>query len=166
MGSQVPANTSGTARLMGGAPGFAVGWQRSVLVPKPAAGSGWVYKVDGKYLERVIAISFVLNTSAVVANRFPAVNVLDNYGNVISSVPAGGTVVASSSLSTYLALHGPAYAFGSSGGNFGFMPDFLLPGDWSWTATVAGMDAGDQISNIFLITQQFPNDAAAVPVGQ
>ncbi len=166
MGSQIPANTSGTARLIAGAPGYAVGWQKPVNVAKPAAGAGWSYKIDGRYVERVIAISFVLNTSAVVANRFPAVNVLDNYGNIVSSVPAGGTVVASSSLSTYLALHGPAYAFGNSGGNFGFMPEFLLPGAWSWAAAVAGMDPGDQISNIFLITQQFPNDSASYPAGE
>lgn len=165
MGAQIPVNTSGTARLMGGAPGFAIGWQKTVLLPKPAAGAGWTYKIDGRYVERVIGISFVLNTSAVVANRFPAVNLLDNLGNIISSVPAGGAVVASSSITNYLFVGAPAYGFGSSGGNFGFMPDIVIPGDWAWQALVSSMDAGDQISNIFLITQQFPNDAASYSVG-
>ena len=159
-------NTSSTARLMIDAPGFAVGWQTQVLIKAPAAGANWSYKVDGRYFERVLAVTFVLNTSAVVANRFPAVNVADNNGAIITSVPAGGTVVASTSLSVFLQLHAPAYAFGSSGGTFGFFPDLLLPPDWTISSLISGMDVGDTLTGIVLLVQRFPNDATSISAAE
>jgi len=147
---------------MGGAPGFAVGWQEPVTVVTPAAGAQWSHKVDGRYFTRVLAVTFTLVTSAVVANRFPAVNLTDNNGRLITSVPAGGTVVASSTLNVFLAAGAPAYAFGASGGTFGFLPDLLVPPDYSWSSVVAGIDVGDQLSGITLLLQRFPNDAATI----
>lgn len=158
-------STSDTARLMVGAPGFAVGWQEPVAVAVPAAGGQWAHKVDGRYLTRLLAVTFTLVTSAVVANRFPAVNLTDNNGRLITSVPAGGTVVASSTLNVFLTTGAPAYAFGASGGTFGFLPDLLVPGDYSWGSAVSGMDAGDQLSGVVLLVQRFPNDAASIPAG-
>lgn len=158
-------SSSSSARLMVGAPGYAVGWQEPVAVPAPGAGQNWSHKVDGRYFTRLLAISFTLVTSAVVANRFPAVNLADNNGRLITSVPAGGTVVASSTLSVFLATGAPAYAFGASGGTFGFMPDLLIPPDWVWSSVVSGLDAGDVLSAIVLLLQRFPNDAAQIPAG-
>lgn len=162
MTSPLAGNTSDTARLILGAPSFGVGWQQPVYLPAPPAGQGWKRKVDGRYYERVLAISFNYVADAVVANRFLQAFVEDNNGAVITSVPCGGTVVASTSLNVNLALHGPSYANSPSGGSFGYMPDLLLPPDWSWSVQVFGADAADQISNIVMLIQQFPSDAAAI----
>src|SRR5882762_6611884 len=136
-------SSSSSARLMVNAPGFAVGWQEPVAVVAPGAGAQWAHKVDGRYFTRLLAITFTL----------------------VTSVPAGGTVVASSTLNVFLATGAPAYAFGASGGTFGFMPDILVPPDWTWSSAVSGLDAGDVLSGIVLLLQRFPNDAAMIPAG-
>lgn len=147
---------------MVGAPGFAVGWQEPVYPANPGAGLQWAHKGDGRYYTRLLAATFTLVTSAVVANRFPAVTLTDSNGKVVTSVPAGGTVVASSTLNVFLATGAPAYAFGASGGTFGFLPDILIPPDWVWSSAVAGIDPGDQLSAVVLLVQRFPNDAATI----
>jgi len=165
MTSPIAHSTSDIARLLLGAPGYAVGWQEPAYIPVPAAGAGWSYKADGRFLTRLLAATFTLVTSAVVANRFPALALTDQGGKVMAAVPAGGTVVASSTLTANLAVGGPAYAFGTSGGTYGFLPDLLIPGDWSWTLSIAGEDAGDQVSGITLLVQRYPNDTAMVAAG-
>ena len=162
MSTPLPGNTSGTARLILGAPAYAVGWQEPVYLADPAVGQNFVHTVDGRFFTRVVAVQFTLVTSAVVANRFPALILSDTNGKTITSVPAGGTVAASSSLFVFLNVNGPAYAFGNSGGTFGSMPDLLVPPGWVWQSSIAGMDAGDQISSIVLLLQRYPNDTAAV----
>lgn len=159
-----PGNTSGTARLMVDAPSLAIGWQRPIVVASPAAGAQWSRKTNGNYYERLISVTFTLVTSAVVASRFPSLTLTDNNGAVVTSVPAGNAVAANTTLTSYLARGGPQYAGGSVGTTFGFLPDILTPPDYSWSSQVANMDVGDQIGNIVLLIQQFPNDAAAVVV--
>ena len=162
MGPQPAGNTSDTARLLVDAPGFAVGWQTTVFVPSPAAGAQWSYKIDGRYSERLVAATMVFSTSVVVANRFPVLLLTDNNGRVVAEVPTGNSVAASATLTSFLMLHGPAFANGGVGNTYGFIPDILAPGDWSWGSGVAAMDVADQWSGIVLTVQRFPNDAAMV----
>jgi hypothetical protein len=163
MGSQVARTSSDTARLLLGAPLYAVGWQEPVYVPTPAAGGGFTYTVDGRYFERVLAVSFQLVTDAVVANRFGQVFIQDSNGKAITSVPVGGTVVASTTLSVWLALNSPTLANSVSGGSFGYLPDLLLPPGWKVVLSVFGADPGDQVSNVVVLVQRYPNDTASQP---
>ena len=162
MTTPVPGNTSQTARLMIRAPGFAVGWQERIVLPAPAAGQQWSYKIDGRYTERLVAVTFGLTTSAVVANRSPVVLLRDNTGTVITQVPAGNAVAAASTLTAYLVNGSPNTAQGAAGNTYGFLPEILVPGDWSWGSGVGGMDPGDQLSAVTLLVHRFPNDAAVV----
>ena len=162
MPSPVPGNTSQTARLMIRAPGFAVGWQERIILPAPAAGQQWSYKVDGRYVERLVAVNFALTTSAVVANRFPVVLLRDNNGVVIAEVPAGNAVAAASTVAAYLVNGSPNTAQGAAGNTYGFLPEILIPGDWTWGSGVGAMDPGDQLSAVTLLVHRFPNDAAVV----
>lgn len=162
MGNQPGGNTSDTARLMLGAPEFAVGWQERILVPQPAAGAQWKYTADGRFFERVIAIAFTFATSAVVATRFPLVQLVDNNNVVVTGVTAGNAVVASSIVNPNLWVGAPQLATGASGGTFGYMPDILIPPGWSWQSNTFAMDAGDQFSGIVVLTQRYPNDAAMI----
>lgn len=162
MSTPLPGNTSGTARLLNDAPSFAVGWQEPVYIANPAAGNGFTYTADGRYYERVLAVTFNLVTDAVVANRFAELFLQDTNGNDITSVPCGGTVVASSTLNVFLTYDGPSYSGGVTGGTFGKMPNLLIPPGWKWVLTVFGMDAGDTVNSIVVLTQRFPTDAAVV----
>ena len=157
-----PVNTSGTARLTLGALGYQVGWQERLVLPNPPAGQGFTYTVDGRYYERILAVSFNLVTSAVVANRFVEAFLEDTNGTIITSVPCGGTVVASTTLNVYLTYDGPSYSGGNSGGTFGKITDMLLPPGWKWVFVVFSEDAADQVNSIVVTVQRFPNDAAQI----
>ena len=165
MTTPLPGNTSQTARLMIRAPGFAVGWQERITLPAPAAGQQWSYKVYGRYVERLVAVTFALTTSAVVVNRFPVVVLRDNNGTVITEVPAGNAVAATSTLTAYLVNGSPGSAQGAVGNTYGFLPELLVPGDWSWGSGVGAMDPGDQLSGVTLLVHRFPNDAAVITAG-
>ena len=165
MTSPVPGNTSQTARLMVRPPGFAVGWQERIILPAPAAGQQWSYRVDGRYTERLVAVTFALTTSAVVANRFPVLLLRDNNGTVITEVPAGNAVAAASTVTAFLVNGSPGLAQGAVGDTYGFLPDLLIPGDWTWGSGVGAMDPGDQLSGAKLLVHRFPNDAAVISAG-
>ena len=166
MNTPLPGNTSDTARLFTRPPGYAVGWQDRVILPAPAAGAQWSYTVDGRYWERLVAVKFVFTTSAVVANRFPVLALEDANNTVITAVPGGNSVAASSTLTTYLVNDGPAYAGGSVGNTYGFLPDILVPPGYSWVSQTAAMDVGDAYSGIVLTVHRFPNDTTEIAAGE
>lgn len=155
-------NTSETARLMIDAPEFAIGWQQTVVVPKPAAGAAWARKTPGTYLERLVSVSFTLTASAAVANRVTALQLADNNGQVLLSVPCGGAQVASTSLAVCLVQKAPAYAAAVAGASVGWLPDVLVPPDYTWQAVTSGIDVADQFSAVVMLMQQYPNDAAMI----
>lgn len=163
MAGSLPGNTSDTANLLYDPPSYAVGWQEPVYLPNPAAGSSWSRPGDGRYLERLLAVTFTLTTSAVVANRFVTVVLTDVNGKMITEVPGSGAVAASSAVTVCLAAGGPQYASGVSGSSFGFLPDILTPPGYTWAASINGMDAGDTVTNIVLLKQKYPNDTASIP---
>lgn len=166
MTSPLPGNTSGTARLMTGAPSYAVGWQTPVYVPNPAAGQVWSYTVDGRYYERLVSVFFAFAASAVVANRLITMQLLDTNGDLILEVQCGGEVTAGSFLNVSLTNDGPAYDTGAAGHSYGYVPGFMVPPGWQWAVTVAGMDVGDQLTGIVLQVQRFPSDAVEITAGQ
>lgn len=166
MTSPLPANTSGTARLMMDAPGFAVGWQEPIYVPQPAAGAAWSHTVDGRYWQRFVAVTFTFTASAVVANRLITLQLVDTNGVVIIEAECGGLVAAGSFLTVSLTSDGPAFDVGAAGHSFGYVPGFLVPPGWKWQAVVAGEDVGDQFTGIVLLVQRFPNDAVSLEAGE
>ena len=166
MGTPLPASVSQTARLMADPPGFAIGWQEPVFLPVPVVGAQWSYTVDGRYYERVLALRFMITTSAVVASRNPVVVLADVAGRTTAVVPAGQNVPASTLLTIDLAVGSPGLAGGAAGRTFGFLPDLLIPPGWSWSSAVGNGDPGDQLSGVSLLVQRFPNDAAAIVAGQ
>jgi hypothetical protein len=165
MTTPLPGNTSGTARLIAGAPSYAVGWQEPVYVKNPPAGQAFTYTADGRYYERVIAVTFNLVTSAVVADRFGELFLEDTNGTIITAVPIGGNVVASSTLNVFLTADAPSYSGGGSGGTFGKLPDVLIPPGWQWVLDVFSMDAADVVNDIVVLVQRFPSDTAAISAG-
>lgn len=166
MTSPLAHSSSDTARLMTGALSYQVGWQQPLYLPNPAAGASWAHTVDGRYFERALAITFTLVTSAVVANRFAQLYVLDTNGNIVTSVPAAGVIPASTTVNVFLSLGNPTLSNSTSGGAFGFIPDLLLPPGWQWKLNIFNEDAGDQVSATVLLVQQFPNDATSITAGE
>lgn len=158
MGVPGQSTVSQTARLMLGGPSYVVGWQEPVYVANPAAGAVWSHTVAGRYYERLLSVHSVFVTSAVVATRFPQLQLLDSNGTVVTAVAAGGGIAAGTTLTADLMLGGPVFDGGTSGGSFGFLSDILVPPGWSWKMLVTNIDAGDQFSNVVLLVQRFPSD--------
>lgn len=166
MTTPLPGNSSQTARLMVAPPGFAVGWQETVLVANPVAGADWSYKVDGRYSERLISVRFNFTASAAVLTRFIEFQLLDNNGNIVTEVPAGQGIVASTSVQPSLTTDSQGYATGAEFQVPGFVPDILVPSDWVWRTKTSPIDAADQFTSIVLLVQRFPNDATSITAGE
>jgi hypothetical protein len=162
MDGPLPGNTSGTARLMVGAPSYAVGWQEPAYIPAPAPGTSWAYTVGGKWYERVVSLYFVFNASGVVANRLIVLQLQDTNGAVICEVQAGGLITAGVFFAATLTSDAPGFDTGAAGHTYGYIPGFLIPPGWKWVATVAGMDAGDAFANIVMLVQRYPSDAVEI----
>lgn len=162
MTSPLPGNTSGTARLMVDAPSFAIGWQERIVKPNPAPGSVWAHKADGRFNERVLSITYTFTTSAVVANRSIVVNLIDNNGVVIAQVPGSFGLAAGSVTTDFFMRGAPAFHYSQVVNTYQFLPDFMMPPDWSWQPAVVGLDAGDAFTGIAVMVQRFPNDAASI----
>lgn len=159
-------STSDTARLMVNPPGFAIGWQQPVYLPDPAVGANWAYTVDGRYFERLLAVRYRFMASAVVATRFPEVVLQDTNGVTITAVQGGWTVPAGNTVRPNLIIGAPVAANATGGETFGYLPDILVPPGWSWVSSVSAMDPGDSFSQVVLLVQRFPNDAAAITAGE
>lgn len=149
---------------MAAPPGFAVGWFERVIVPSPAAGANFTYTIDGRYKERLLSARFTLVTSAVVANRFPVLHLLDVNSRVVASAWAGGTIPASTMQTQNLAREFTLQSNYGGSEVFGPLPDWLMPEGYSWQSSVQNIDAGDQINAITLLVERFPNDAAIITV--
>lgn len=162
MTSPLPSNTSGTARLFAGAPGYAVGWQERVIVPSPAVGAQWSYTVDGRWFERLVMARYTFATSAAAGNRFLAVQLTDTNGLVVTKTQAGENVAPSNSVNPWLTIGTPIAAQGPSGDTFGYLPDVIVPPGWVWGSQVFGMDVADAFTGIVLVVQRFPSDTVAI----
>ena len=162
MDGPLPGNTSGTARLLLGAPSYAVGWQEPIYVPNPAPGATWSHTVDGRFHERLISARWSYAASAVVANRYPLLSLSDVNGTVILRVPVMQTIVAGNNLAVNLWVYGSSQFGQNQAEQFNGLPDVLAPPGYTWTATTPGMDAGDVVSGVVLLVQRYPNDAAEI----
>lgn len=159
-----PPNTSGTARLLARPPGFAVGWQQPVYLPNPVAGQSWSRKVDGRYFERLISAQYTYTTDATVGNRNLVLALLDANGAAILNVTAGVNYGATSFFTGCLMIDSPTMNYAPVNNMWGYLPDIITPPGYQWAMQVAGAGAADQFTAITLLVQQFPNDAAMVPV--
>jgi hypothetical protein len=162
MTSPLPANSSQTARLMVAPPGFAVGWQEPVYVATPAAGAEWSHTVDGRYHERLVSVHYVFNTSAVAGDRTIGIELTDTNGTVITGVPGGAGIAPSDGAIVDLINGAPAFDVGATGSTYGFLSDILAPPGWIWKSSTFNLDAGDAYTDVVLLVQRFPNDAASI----
>lgn len=166
MTSPLPHSSSDYAQLLMGPLGYQVGWQEPVYLKSPAAGSEWIYTVDGRYSERVLGVTFTLQCSAAVATRFPTLRLTDQSGREIIWNPCGAGTVASNAITPFLVTNSPQYVQGTAGRSAGFLADFIVPPGWSWGSLTFGIDVADQYSGIVLLVQRFPSDVTRVLTDQ
>lgn len=72
------------------------GWPQLIKVPAPAAGASLTRVVPGDYWERLLSLAFTLTTSATVAARSIALNLLDGDGNIFNQTQIAAGIIAGS----------------------------------------------------------------------
>jgi hypothetical protein len=134
-----------------GAFGVGNAFQETILVPNPAAGSGFTITTPGQYHSFLIVAFFRLVATAVVNSRVPVIELRDSGGNVVA---AGAFVGAQTANTTWEYCYAPDYIGSASGSqsslNMGVLPKIWLPPSWQVNMRVNAIDAGDQLQRIRL----------------
>jgi hypothetical protein len=132
-------------------------WQDRLTTPDPAAGNEWHHTCPGNYIEEILLVRFRLVTSAVVANRDPFLQILDQNGSEVWAIPpsqhqaAGATSIYSYSSST-----GASAPFLTNRSAYAMTRIYLFP-QWSIGTVTALIDVGDQYSQIAILCNRWNN---------
>lgn len=122
----------------------------------PAAGAGLTQKLDPTYLWRPLSVRFSLSTDANVANRFVSVDYCDPEGNVYLRNAPGLVITASTTGQIFDFNYQRAVAEWASGTDImSPLADLFLPAGWQIKLTIGSVQAGDQISSIFMLFQKW-----------
>lgn len=118
----------------------------------PAAGAPYTFQVPAAG-PGVQLVSFrgTLTTSAVVANRFVSLAVLDAGGNSVCQINNSPAVVASTTLQLNFLATVAAFQAAASGTALLPIPMRTLPAGWALKLNAGGMDAGDQWSQLAVV---------------
>lgn len=131
----------------------------------PAAGANFSKTVDGRYVSRLVAVTFTLVTDANVANRVVSVDIQDGNGKLLNSRGPAVQILAGTTqqFSADVNRGGDDWI---SGGNvfFGLNSYYLEPGRLV-AITVASKQVGDQLSAIVLSWERFPTGPRGYPEG-
>lgn len=133
-------------------------WRQHLSFVTPGAGASATRRIPGETFERLDIIRFQLTTSAVVANRFAMVDVLDGDQNVVCRVPSTGAVAASLTF-RFTFIYGLSLVLNGATNEQVFgLPDVLYPPGFTFRIFVGNMDVADQLSNIFATVLRVPSD--------
>lgn len=125
----------------------------SGAMPTPVAGAEMVAKPSTSNPWKILTVTAKLVSSAVVGNRAPALEILDQQGTIVAVVPASGTQAASLTV-TYSWYIGGAPSPGAGGVVGGFassvLPIAWWPAGWSIASKTTNLDVGDQWSSPYM----------------
>lgn len=153
--------TYGLTQLLGH--GYA--FTQRVAVASPAAGAGFTYTNDGRYIELFDSLAFKIVTSSQAANRLVTLTVKDADGVVLATVPTNAALTASKT-GQYTFLQSFSGTLGATDGPFlSVFPQILLQPMWSVTVAVVAIDTADQVSNIRATIERFVTGPEGYPMG-
>lgn len=122
-----------------------------VLGAQPAAGAGFVFKLDATWGWRFRAVRFRLVADANAANRFVTVDYCDAEGTVWESNPALAVQIAAATQDYDFARNRNIGVSGiATQPQFTTLTDVWLPPGWQLRINVANVQVGDQLSAIRL----------------
>lgn len=126
---------------------------RQVLAPAaPAAGAELTVTVPGDRAWRILTGVFTYTASATVANRNPHLALLDGDGNPLGEFNSG-TAQTAGQIVTYTVA--AAYTWSGAGTNIS-IPDLVIYPGFKFGFHSDTMQAGDQISGVRLLVEEFP----------
>lgn len=119
-----------------------------VRLPNPALGADPIFTVPGNQVWQVLALTGVLVTSAVVANRRPSV-IVDDQTTTLTQV-ASGIVTAASLTTRYSFTGGYDLETGAAGAAVSdpFLADVAIPAGYRLRFSTFALDVNDQWSAV------------------
>lgn len=136
------------------------GWQEPVEVTPPAKGSAsWNYTVKGPEYALLYSVAFKLTTSATTGTRYLNLTLTDAAGRIFQKDDLSLGVAASTIIHCYAAI-GKQQSIEASGTSTTPIPAYFVPPGWQFGAEVAGVQAGDVFSEIYLLLHKVPSDNA------
>lgn len=136
-------------RLMGWSLTPAITQAAEVQGVNPAPGAEFSFAVTGPCT--IQSVVCTLTTAAVVASRFLHLQILDAAANVVADFPGSGAVVTSSSITAYWEQGLSTTSGATTGTAASAAPSMVIQAGWTIKIHVNAIQAGDQLSNIFLI---------------
>lgn len=156
--SEITASTGLTAGSSWGR-----GFYRPLPIAQPAPGLPVSFaSSDGEFL-RVVALTCVFATSAVVANRQPRFVVNDQDGNLFYSIPLGAAVVAGANTTLQWQYGGGSGFSGADGTLVGSLPNIFIPAGFKLSISAVNLDPGDQFKNVRGWAEAYPWGPAGYP---
>lgn len=119
-------------------------------IGQPAVGADWSFVPSSGDRVQLQAITARLVTSAVVANRVPAITVTDIAGNLVA-IEGAQVAQAAAATVTYCWRPGNIQGSSNTAGNVydGTIPGFWLPAGCAVGSKTLAIDVGDQWSLVF-----------------
>ena len=132
----------------------------------PAAGVNFSETVDGRYISRLVSATWLLTTSAVVANRTVTLDTQDGNGKLLNSRGAAVNVLAGSTQIFSADIHRSGDAWISGGTVFFGLDEYYLEPGRKIIISVLNIDVGDQLSKIVFSWERFPTGPRGYPEGR
>jgi hypothetical protein len=139
--------------------------QTPLVVAQPAVAVGATYATKGAYRERLLCCSATLVTDANAANRSVSLSLENEDGDVLLTIPPVAVQAASLTVRYSWAVHVSQPAATIAGLQLIQIPPLVLQPGWKWVWTLGSVQAGDQLSAILGLRDQFPTGSRGYPVG-
>jgi len=130
--------------------------RRVVSVASPPAGAGFTFPVSGAVEVEIQTVSFVLTTSAGVANRNPKLDILDGLGAVVARFVLPLIVTATHVTQVTFAEELTPYGANDSASMGAPIPALRLYSGMSVVGSAVNIAAADHLTGIRLFVKQWP----------
>lgn len=131
----------------------------------PGAGAEFTVAIPGQFVSKLRTVTFLLTTSAVVANRQVTVEYQDGNGNAWIQAGAAVNVLAGSVQEFSAYIGGGNGAWNTGTPVFFGLPDVFLEPGRVLVIDVDGIDVSDTLTKIQLGWERFPTGPRGFPIG-
>lgn len=133
------------------------GWPEVVYGTQPAAGGGFSLTNPGRIGWLLLGVTFRLVTDANAANRFVRVEADDGSGTIYSRNGFAQAVTAGTT--AFFTFQGSRGSSDWNANNEAYLPlqPLLFAPGHKLLISIAGVQAGDQLSQIALMFERFPD---------
>lgn len=135
-------------------------------LPNPAVATAATDTMSGQFLSRLASARFRLVTDANAANRFCTVDIQDGNGNILISQGNLSSITAGKTADFFYGRRQGLTQDAATAVLFAALDDFFIEPGRVVAITIHNVQAGDQLSQIFLGYERFPTGPHGYPEGR